>query len=381
MLLLEPNANVVSSAAVNPGNTTTAYAFDPAMQRRVVLVAGHDFPPNQHGVKFVNICKSRVERYLKRGAAVQKNPNWSFTIFDVPAGEVLVNEFDPVAGKRGWKVKRRFAKVTDSNYSDDPDPLTGVRFNRNTAGVMSITDVYEHVRDLGITQPGSLVELSVFSHGWMGGPVLVNSQDPESSTARSPGDKDGRMQKDFVAPNMDAAALSDFRSAFHVNGFIWVWGCAFAIPYNLVINTTVTSASFNSAQGIADTDTLTFSFTAPDAELYFDHDKTFFPARDAVTGKFPLSFTRSFQEVKEYCKRGMKNTYTQKIAKAAARKANGAAPGTYADYERGVSQALMVVPTRKPPHKDDFTRYLKFYRKYLDAKFDPESRGYVEFTP
>lgn len=380
MLLLEPNANVASSTAVNPGNAEPEFALDPAMLRQVVLVAGHDYPPHQHGVKFATLCRSQVERYRKRGAAVEKNPNWSFTIFDLPAGEVLVNEFDPVAKKRDWRVDRRFTKVTDSNYSDDPT-AGGVRFNRNAAGVMSITDVYEHVCYLGVTQPGSMVELSFFSHGWMGGPILVNSMDAGSSTARSPGDKDARMGKDFVPPNMDAAALSEFRNAFHVDGFIWIWGCAFAKPYRLVINTIVTSASFKSAQGIADTDTFTFSFTDPDAELFFDHDKAFFPARDTVTGKFPLSFSRLFQEVKEYCERGMKNTYSQKIAKAAARKAYGAAPGTYADYERGVSRPLMVVPTRKPPHKDDFTAYLKFYQKYLAGKIDPENRGYVEFTP
>src|SRR5689334_16376639 len=144
MLALESNAAISSSIDVNPGIPETAYVVDASTLRNVVLVAGCDFPP-AHGISFKAICKKRFDRYLNQGPDVKNNPNWRFTIFDVPSGEVSENTFDPVSGKRAWKVVKTFSKVTTLNYS--LDSKGSIRFNLNTAGVMSITDIYQHVRD------------------------------------------------------------------------------------------------------------------------------------------------------------------------------------------------------------------------------------------
>jgi len=59
----------------------------------------------------------------------------------------------------------------------------------------------------------------------------------------------------------------------------------------------------------------------------------------------------------------------------------GGLPGTYSDYEKGVELPVMVVPTRKPPYSDDFTRSIRFYSTYLGIPLDPEGRNYGRFDP
>jgi hypothetical protein len=385
MLALEPNTQLSSSTEINQGIPTTTYVVNAASQRNVVLVAGYDYPHDATlattGVTFKKFCDRRLNRYLTRGDEVKNNPNWIFTIFDIPTGKVYVNTFDPANRKRASKVDKTFAQVNTTNYSPEILSDNHIRFNKKTTGVMSIIDVYEHVRALGTSHPGSVMELSFFSHGWMGGPILVNSIDDPLVTGRAPSDKDARFLKDFVAPTMNAAALTEFRSAFHPDGFVWMWGCSFAASYHQVLDKVVANAKYTTAQGPTDADPFNFAFNKSQAEFYFKSDPGFFPARDTVTNEYPLTFTRTFEEVKKYFGRGVRNSYAWKIAKASGRKCYGAPPGTYAAYERGVSLPLMVIPTKEPPYDDNFTSYIGFYKKHLQVKFDPDNRGYLEHSP
>jgi hypothetical protein len=385
MLALEPNALISSSAKVNEGVPAPVYVVDSTSWRNVVLVAGYDFPHDATmattGVTFKKFCDCRLGRYLKRGDEVKNNPNWVFTMFDVPAGKVYVNTFDTASRKRTSKVEKTFAQVNTTNYSPEPLSNNHIRFNKNTAGAMSITDVYEYVRGLGTAQPGSLVELSFFSHGWIGGPILVNSIDNPSLPGRDPADKDARSHKDFITPAMDATALAEFQSAFHPDGFSWIWGCSFAASKHHVLAKVVSNSKYTTAKGPVDADQFTLTFNKSQAELYFEYDTIFFPARDTVTHEYPLTFTRTFEEVKKFFERGIKNSYAWKLAKASGRKCYGAPPGTYAAYERGVSLPLMVIPTKEPPYDDNFTSYIGFYKKHLAVKFDSDGRGYAEHSP
>lgn len=383
MLALDPKAQIKSSTEVNPGIPKTTYVVDAKSLRNVVLVAGCDYPP-PHGLTFSVFCKRRYELYLRRGPEIKDNPNWRFTIFDVPTGEVSENTFDTKTGKRAWKVVKTpatFSKVTALNYTLENGHM---RFTKNTAGVMSITDVYQHVRDLGVNFPGSLWELSFFSHGWMGGPILVNSRDQDpSAAARDPNDKDPRLNKDFIGPTMDAAARAEFRSAFHAEGSIWSWGCSFPRGFHEVIEQVVNAAAFKSNGATADDDMFDFHFYDQDmqAKAYFHFDTTFFPSAD-TSGNYPLDFSRTFLEVKGYFERGRKRTYSQAIATASDRACYGALLGTDAlPEQQGVSPGLLVIPTKVPPYPHSFARYLTFYTKYLNFTPDPEGRGYGKFVP
>ena len=44
-------------------------------------------------------------------------------------------------------------------------------FKNGQSGMMSVTDVYAAVQAIGSSDPGTLLELSFFSHAWHGGPL------------------------------------------------------------------------------------------------------------------------------------------------------------------------------------------------------------------
>ena len=89
--------------------------------------------------------------------------------------------------------------------------------------------------------------MPIFSHGWRGGPILVNSSDdrmreitvpmpmgnplvmqvPAVGSTRDPDDKRGRARLDFPPHTMAAGDLVNLRKVFHADGFSWLWGCSF----------------------------------------------------------------------------------------------------------------------------------------------------------
>jgi hypothetical protein len=340
------------------------------LKRQIVLVAGFNYENPNH--KLDKYCINRIEHILNKRTGARKDASLTFTLFDVGAG--VVKSFEVVGGKREWVEKAKFTPVTSANY-------TGKVFNKDPAGVMSVTDVYDFVRAQGKSMPGSVQELSFFSHGWVGGPILVNSFDskPDGSPERDPDDKDARRRKDFSAPNMDATAQAEFRDAFSVDGFTWVWGCVFIAPPFQVIHRMLKNKKYNPSK-VKDADTFKFDFSSAQATKFFYVDPIFFPARNA-DGTFPLSFEKSFAEIKEFLQRRIEATYCKSIAKATRRKCFGALPGTYADYEKNKTRPLMVVPRSSPPYDDNFLRYIKFYTSHLGINLDPENRGYGTYLP
>jgi hypothetical protein len=205
-------------------------ASKPSVQ--VVLVAGFDY--EQKGVSFADISRNRMARLLKKAPALK------IIFCDFESGEIRSSEVDP-KGKRSWKLVKSFTPINSANYT-----TIGSRnvFNKNQTGTMSITDIYKLVQDIGKNEPGTLIELSFFSHGWMGGPLLVNSDDPNPNHPfRDANDRDPRIFKDFEPPNMMTLDKENFSKAFSTTGFTWVWGCAFADIFHQVIHRAVNNAT------------------------------------------------------------------------------------------------------------------------------------------
>ncbi|HYZ79570.1 MAG TPA: hypothetical protein VE596_19585 [Gaiellaceae bacterium] len=390
MSTLSPFREEVALEAPAPPPAATAGGPAPS-GKWVVLVAGFDYP--RTGVDFQRIALNRMELLVRRHAAAQRRAKARlaqviatvprFVLFDLKSGRVRTRTATPPKGTWTWKEIARFQPVGSSNYR----PAGGRRhvFNNDQAGRMSITDVYKHVRKLGRTDPGSVAELSFLAHGWIGGPILVNSDESvafQTRPDRDPNDKDARMGKDFRAPTMNAAALADFRAAFAADGFVWIWGCAFANSPRQVLHRVLSSAKYRQTRlgGLVDTDSFRLAFSRTEAETFFSVDTTFFPPRGA-NGAFPLSFDRMLAQIKAFLRGRLSQTYCQAVARAAGVRCFGALPGTYADYERGTALPVMVVPTKAPPYADDFTRSIRFYTTYLGVTLDPERRSYGRFDP
>jgi hypothetical protein len=365
-----------------------AQFFGPGTGKWVVLVAGFDH--ERSGVDFEQLALNRMALLIERHRLAQARAKASalmamqtaprFVLFDVKSGIVRRSEVWKPKGERKWTEIARFNPVSAANYSGG-----GHVFDTDPAGVLSITDVYRHVQQIGRTEPGSLAELSVLSHGWVGGPILVNSFDRTApgTLERDPDDRDARADKDFEPPNMDAAAKADFQKAFATDAFVWTWGCVFANSPRQVLHRVVNARKYRRAgsRTLPDTETFKLSFSQEHADTFFDVDPAFFPARGA-DGKFPLTFTRTLADIKTFLSGRLGATYCQSIAIAAQVPCFGALSGTYADYEKGRrSNKVMLIPTKKPPYADDFAGYIRFYTKYLKRELDPEGRHYGRYDP
>lgn len=316
---------------------------------QVLLVAGFQYEnPREDNVVY---CKHRMD-YLWR-----KRPNLLCSIFDVARG-LLIQK----SGKKGtWTTVKTFSPVTLANN------YTGKLFHKNTAGVISITDVYDFIIEIGKTNPGSLVEFSVFSHGWFEGPILVNSNDTSSGPLRDPDDKDGRSLKDFSPSNMTPARLSHFQSAFAPDGISWMWGCNFANIYRQVLHRITKTSGWRSKT--KDTAVFSFSFSQDFATNFYADDSLFFPSSTST-----LSFSRSVKEIKDFFNRGISDCYCKRLAVASLKPCYGGLLGTYAEPRK--AGRLWVIPTSKPPQSANFSSYIKFYALFMGMKTDPEKRNY-----
>jgi hypothetical protein len=139
---------------------------------RAIIMAGFDYQGG--GVDF---GQSALRRWKLLIAAT---PRLSVTNMNVGAGTTTVSAMTPNAKGvpvRTEAITSTHRTVTAANYS------TGLqhhaRFDTDQAGRMSIIDLYAAVQDIGSDPDtaGSLTEVSVFSHGFFDGPILVNSDD------------------------------------------------------------------------------------------------------------------------------------------------------------------------------------------------------------
>jgi hypothetical protein len=351
---------------------------------RAIIMAGFDYQGG--GVDFGQFALRR------RKMLIAASPRLSVTIMNVGAGTRTVSAMTPNA--KGVPVRTEtttstHSTVTAANYS------TGLRhhthFDTDQAGRMSITDLYAAVQDIGSDPDtaGSLTEVSVFSHGFFGGPILVNSVDSNPrGAARDPEDMDARASKDFRPPNMMAAEAASFKAAFAATGLWWSWGCAFTSSYRQVTAQFIGSPLYRKTPPgkLKDTDKITFEFRQDMADAFYRHDTTFFPQetrrdRAGATLMKTLKFERTVRQIKDFFLRGVSRCYGNAVAKAAGVRARGACLGTYSDYEKGVKAPLMIIPQSVRLYGTDFSRYIAMWVKVLGFSTDPDGRGYCIYPP
>jgi hypothetical protein len=353
--------------------------------RQFILVAGVDY--EFHGVDFRLFCDNRRKRLVARS---KKTEDLTFRILDIRKGEVITHELTFPKGKQVEKVTKLtpspFKSIGKANY--DSTVVAGethYRFKEGQRDKMSILDVYRTVQQVGVDAPGTLAELSIFSHAFMGGPILVNSFDdgivnltlsflggtfPFSlpSGARDPDDMDPRAAKDFVAPTMTAAALANLQAAFSPDGFIWIWGCAFPRLVHEMLHKIERHPSYRD-RGVADDEV--FKITNFDSAHADTLEAWLLPERGPIPDKKKIEI--EFKFLKHFFCKITEASYTHALARNAQVKVFGGLMGTYSDYDQG-SLPLMSV------HKG-FARHFAFYQNYLGFGFDPEGRKYGEYKP
>jgi hypothetical protein len=154
-----------------------------------------------------------------------------FVHFDFETNKVSVYEHAfPLKGEKRPSLRSAWKELADPRDDFKEIDISTHDNNANATKTLSITNVYSSIRRLPV---GSVLDVSIFSHAYVKGPVLINTSDTEDqaggSSNRTAKDMDGRARTDFN-PNMgeDAAgsdALTKFVAAFDPKGHFRVFGC------------------------------------------------------------------------------------------------------------------------------------------------------------
>jgi hypothetical protein len=356
--------------------------------KQYVLVAGVDY--EFKGVNFRLLADNRRKLLTESNL---KKEDLRFTTVDFRAGTLVTDEVTYAGGvkKATQSQTSSFSPIGPSNYTTTTDSsgATHTRFKPGQWGTASILDVYRKVREVGSKEPGTLAELSFLSHGWMGGPILVNSEDDRQAilpvpstggappfvasiitgTSRDPDDHDPRARYDFVAPTMDVPSLLEFSNAFSSDAKIWLWGCAFPQVVHHTLWAMERAKGYKPS-GLGDDDQLVLDAVTKDDVDYLDR----FLA--PLLGPFPSrsTITANFKYLKYAICAMNASSYAWRLSDAAKVPTYAAPLGTYADYDKTGKFPLMnVVP--------DFSAHFAFYKNYLGFSFDPEGRRYAVYTP
>lgn len=341
--------------------------------RHHVFVAGVDYEQPRNDFKRA----TDFLQYADRRATYLRDllPNGSearFEIFDVRSGIVKTEEVFVKDGKKIVKrsSEQKFERISEKSYEIPSEPGGEPRYKRGSQPrVLSITDVYRALAEVGDKQPGSLVEFSVFSHGAMGGPILVNSYAESRYTARGlrdPQDKDGRSVVDFISPNMEPKFKERLNRSFDKKlGHAWFWGCSFPIVYNKFFNRVEAKVSMSSKPGEV------FEFNGlTDSEIELIEDLIGNNLGNPIRNR---SVKLRYEWIKYIYCAGTALCYPHQFARAANVVTYGALLGTYAEFEVG-KPPFMGVAGR-------FFRRLAFYKRHLGIRLDPENRNFGEYDP
>jgi hypothetical protein len=354
---------------------------------QAIILAGFDYQGG--GADFAGIARNRQARLIA------KHPTMKVTLMDVGAGTTAISAVAPDATGKSVRSVTKTAThdpVTAANYSGGLGHHT--RFDTDQAGRMSITDLYAAVETVGADDDakGTLMEVSIFSHAFWQGALLVDSNDTRPThPERDPNDKDSRVGKDFNPPNMTTAQGVHFRDAFATDGLWWNWGCTFTESYRQVTHRFINSPSYaKSGPGkLKVTDKIKFEFPADMAQNIYGDDTTFFPQTTRIDSSgrtvfSELAFERTVKDIKDFFLRGVHDSYHGALARATGVSVRGTFLGTYSDYEendRSVKLPLMIVPRNVTIYGTDFTRYINMWIKDLGFAADPENHGYGVYPP
>ena len=184
-------------------------------------------------IRQLNKTKGKASSPLTLPALVR------FVHFDWQNDRIMVHEHPfPEKGKKNpnvrWKELSTFTS-TEGTATEDPSKFItkSAIVSGNRCGI-SIVDIYRAVRK---APRGSVLDVSVYSHGFIDGPVVENTGDAQLTKGTPPvpirtdSDLDGRVRSDFMAhmgesdlvANKDA--LKDFREGFAPDATFRIFGC------------------------------------------------------------------------------------------------------------------------------------------------------------
>jgi hypothetical protein len=222
--------------------------------REVVLVAGLDyFTSHSGGMQFEQLATQRMHA-LREAKTIDEST--VVTVFECKSG--LLTHW--VMG-RSPEAKTSAPRLWQSGWAllgssgVPPTTLSPSRPGYPGAGVNGMPEVYRYLENVGSTRPKTVIEFSIMSHAWFGGPILYNTSQGEEfvgggarSRERDPADRDGRFHKDFLDLNMPKK--TDFIAAFANPCLLKVWGCFATDDFMDLINKARTATNDTQLLGV-----------------------------------------------------------------------------------------------------------------------------------
>ena len=407
-----------------------------------ILVAGHEY--TDKSLAFAPMCTHRAQEQIdalnraatekSEGALVIPPATLRFLRFNFSTGQISVIEYSLAVNggktlsldEKSWKplseikdsthynpksfvTDRTLRKILESDYETIGHQYPSLKHSSTQNDIMSITDVYESIQ---AAPDGSVVEFSIFSHGYDGGPILVNSDEADATPddERDPLDKDGRWDKDFGPDMGDGSGATtprdNFVSSFDKKGMIQIWGCnASPAPNKVIYQAFSKRRNQDDALGkalaahkpISNSQLIEFEFSGDDKtekefrEKHYADDK-FFPHKpDGKPDPSIEEFTRTFLQVRQYIARATRDSYAYQAALNTGIKVLGALPGMEGDDERTKRYNLMQVCRKQSPNPkkidpdrlecpNGYQSRMEFYQEPNYIGIDISDRGYGIFT-
>lgn len=324
--------------------------------KQYILVSGLFYPDDHNNYQLSGSFDKYVQSYVKK--IIQSQKGNDFIIYDVNILEGTITKTEYFANSSPKKSTLTFDKVINSDYVRANN---SIRFENNNKKIVSKTDIYKLIEDIGTNNPNTLQEVHVFSHAYWNGPILVN-------TDSGGGDCDMR-KADFTSGTINT---TNFKNAFTSSGFMKIWGCSFPVATNALFSKFRNNKQYSTTKTISDSTIFSFVpntfYYHPSGSLPVD----LIPQINGILGttyKVNDSIKLTFLEIKKILAYNYLSVYAGVIAKKIGIKVISALPATYAN----IDPTFHIAPSTMAN--------VTFYKKHLDIKIEDGNYGvYDEST-
>ena len=264
-------------------------------------------------------------------------------------------------GPKAWLLIDEFLNKGVERTSPDPQKET-IDPDRD----IGILHLYQYLHDIGGVRPGSVEEVSVFSHAFFDGPILWDTFQNDGSngdpnfrddpTRRDPKDLDGRA-KDWNASGV-MASFGNLAAAFAQDAFFKVWGCN-AETY---IGQMIRQAQSQLAPKFLRDQLFTFTFTFTGTETG-DPEVPSQSVQERITLAHMMK-SEIERRIQQYC---------GSAALFLKRSVFGAPPGAGSNFGTKGGNSVMFV------NQKDNAPIFAFYDRELSATAAKDPDGYYDF--
>jgi hypothetical protein len=301
--------------------------------KQYVMLSGVDYPSDHNNQLLSGGFNDFALKRMKKIEATKKpNDYMIFYNFNIFGGKMTKRELKGNDSPKETIIN--YDPVTQANFIFESNGTQSrMPFKPNgKKNIISKITVYELIEKIGVDNPNSLNEFSIFSHSHAGGPILLGSWELEMDGTINTDDYDMRAG-DFTK----IINKVNFKNAFFKDGFIKIWGCQFSRILNAFFNKAFKNKNYTNA--VAE-DTV-FDFKAN--TLFFYPPTVGQPTYDllaylinpilSTTFKVTDKVSLTFLQIKKIASQQFLSSFASKVFESIDVKVISALPASYSSYK------------------------------------------------